>query len=122
MVKRILLITDLPVTFFATTIANLLSEGLKGVEVFPELTSEPSAANLCIVSYAGPMPEEVVKFIATHMDKRLAIYMSQEAADSLGEDFLEKLPFFIISDRFPAASYVALETIAQLKCINRHTL
>jgi len=112
MKKRILLATDLPIALFATHLANMLSNGLMGIEIFPEIISEPSMENECIVAYSFPMPKKAVDFIRKHKGNiHIVAFLTPQAAESLGET-LHELPIYYLKDRDPE---ILLEVTALLE-------
>lgn len=114
--KKLLLATDLPVALFAAKIANMLSDGLQSVEIFPGIRSEPSKNNACIIAYAYEMPKEVFDFILKNTNKDLVIYLSHQVATSLGQEALRKISGFLIRD---TNLEVVIETCNMLEFLSK---
>lgn len=95
--RKILLATNLSVTHFAVKLANMLCDGLKGIEVYPEFVSRPSKNNVCIVAYVGEMPADVLDFIRKNKNKQILIFLDHAAQLSLGPA-MEELEGFLIRD------------------------
>lgn len=92
--RKILLATNLSVTHFAVKLANMLCDGLKGIEIYPEFVSNPSHENVCIVAYVGEIPADVLDFIK---NKEIVIFLDHAAQVSLGLA-MEELADFVIRD------------------------
>lgn len=116
MIKKLLFVTDLPVALFAAKIANLLSDGLEAVEIFPGISSEPSKSNFCIVAYAYEMPKEELDFVLKNIAKNTTIFLSHETATCLGSETMKKIPSFIIRD---TPFQVVMETIKMIELLSR---
>ncbi len=116
MKKRLLLVTDLPIALFATKIANLLSEGLEAVEIFPGIKSKPSKNNFCIVAYAYEMPKEELDFVLKNNTKEMMVYLSHKTATHLGSENIDKIPNVLIRD---TPIQVVMETMEMLELLSR---
>lgn len=116
MIRKLLIVTDLPIALFAAKIANLLSDGLEAVEIFPGISSKPSKNNFCIVAYAYEMPKEELDFVLKNSAKDMSIFLSHETATCLGSETMSKISSFIIRD---TPIQVVMETVEMIELVSR---
>lgn len=84
MKKRVMIATDFPMMFLSASLASLFLHGIKAIEIFPEIKSDrTSNENVCIILFGNEVPEEVLNFAKNNW-KNAFLFLSCDAACSIG--------------------------------------